>query len=130
MKTFLARLCLAASLAVMFFAAVGKGHAQANTAYELGERDAQQFAYGYGGMAGAHIAIGFTGTGTQTALICPAIRTTADGRNVNLFAVDASISFDTGTAVAETVTPTSVSLVTAPSGVEASQMCANVTASF
>lgn len=130
MKTFLARLCLAASLAVMFFAAVGKGHAQANVSYEIGERDAQQFAYGYGGISGAHIAIGFTGTGTQTALICPAIRTTADGRNVNLFAVDASISFDTGTAVAETVTPTSVSLVTAPSGVEASQQCANVTASF
>jgi hypothetical protein len=132
MKTFLARLCLTASLAVMFLAAIGKGHAQANTSYELGERDAQQFAYGYGGVAGAHIAVGFTGTGTQTALVCPAIRTTADGRQVNLFSAGPAtpVSFDTGLATAETVTPTSVSLVAAPSGEEASQQCAQITGSF
>jgi hypothetical protein len=128
MNTFFARVCLVASLVL---AAAGIGHAQANTSYELGERDATQFAYGYGGVAGAHIAIGFTGTGTQTALVCPAIRTTADGRSVALFSYPLGpISFDTGTTVAETVTPTSVSIVGAPSGVEAQQPCAQVTGSF
>lgn len=106
--------------------------AQSNASFVAGERNAQQFAYGWGAMPGAYIAIGTTGTGTQTYVVCPAVRTTQDGRTVNLFpsAGLAPITFDVGTTISETVTPTSVSLTSAPSGTDASQSCAAVTGSF
>jgi hypothetical protein len=123
------KILLSAMLCLL--AAVG-AHAQANVSYEMGERNAQQFAYGWGAIPGAHVVIGNTATGTQTDLVCPAFRATADGRVIQIFSAAAPtpVSFDTGTGSAETVTPTSVSIVTAPSGVEADQQCAQITGSF
>src|SRR6266566_1688763 len=66
MKAFFARLCLIASVAVMFLAAVGKGHAQTNASYVAGARVAAQYSYGYGGVPGANIAVGFTAGGGST----------------------------------------------------------------
>lgn len=119
------------AVALVLVGAVGL-HAQANSSYELGERDAQQFAYGYGPMPGAHIAVGNSATGTQTVMVCPAFRATQDGRVIQLFSGGPAtpVNFDTGTTSAETVTPTSVSLVQPPSGLEADQQCAQITGSF
>src|SRR5215471_4842215 len=81
------------------------------------------------------IAVGFTGTGSQTMTVCPGIVVLPDGRNFQPFAsangtfapitVDSQIS-----SISETVTPTASSLVTAPTGYPATQPCASVTASF
>ena len=81
------------------------------------------------------IAVGFTGTGSQTMTVCPGIVVLPDGRNFQPFAsangtfapilVDPQIS-----ALSETVTPTASSLVAAPTGYAGTQPCASVTASF
>src|SRR5215472_2956256 len=81
------------------------------------------------------IAVGFTGTGSQTMTVCPGIVVLPDGRNFQPFAsangtfapitVDSQIS-----SISETVTPTASSLVQAPTGFSATQLCASVTASF
>lgn len=121
------------ALLAALLAVCGTARAQSsNLSYVAGERLASQYAYGYGQMAGAHIVLGNSATGTQTVVVCPAVRATGDGRIVNLFSATppAPVSFDTGTSTAEIVTPTSVSLIQPPSGVEASQQCAAVTGSF
>lgn len=108
--------------------------AQENISYGIGERVAQQYAYGYGGVSGAHVVIGNAATGTQTVTVCPAIRALADGRQVQIFSSTppTPVSFDTGTSSAETVTPTSVTLLApgAIQGVEADQPCASITGTF
>jgi len=108
--------------------------AQANVSYEMGERNAQQFAYGYGPVVGASVAIGNSATGTQTVTVCPAQRALGDGRVVQIFSANppTPINFDTGFATAETVTPTSVSILTpgAVQGVGADQSCAAITGTF
>jgi len=107
---------------------------QANVSYEMGERDAQQFAYGYGAVPGASVALGNTTTGTQTVTVCPAYRALGDGRVIQIFSSTppTPVGFDIGFATAETVTPTSVSLLApgAVSGVGAEQACAQITGTF
>ena len=107
---------------------------QSNTSYVAGERVAQQFAYGYGAVNGASVALGNAATGTQTVTVCPAFRTTADGRQVQIFSATppTPVAFDVGFATAETVTPTSVSILApgAVQGVGADQSCASITGTF
>jgi hypothetical protein len=95
-----------------------------------GVRVAANYAYGYNGVAGANIVQGFTGTGTQSMTVCPAIRALPDGRVINLFSILSPIGIDIGTSVGETVTPTAVSLVSPPLGQQGDQQCAVITASF
>jgi hypothetical protein len=106
--------------------------AQQQSAYVAGVRIAQQYAYGYGNVSGASVAIGNSATGTQTVTVCPGVRTTADGRQIVLFSNNAPVTFDQGFASQETVTPTAVSLTVpgAVSGVGADQSCAHITGSF
>lgn len=108
--------------------------AQVNESYVAGERIAQQYAYGYGAVPGAHVVQGNSATGTQTVTVCPAIRALADGRQVQIFSglPPTPVSFDTGLSTAETVTPTSVSLLApgAVQGVEADVPCASITGTF
>ena len=119
------------SAALALLAAVGVS-AQSNVSYVVGEREAQQFAYGWGATPGAHLVIGNSATGAQTVMACPAFRATQDGREIANFPTQgfAPVSFDAGTASAETLTPTAISIVQAPSGVEANQPCAQITATF
>jgi hypothetical protein len=125
-------LALLASWALILagFAVPAKGQQQ--SAYVAGERNAQQYAYGYGNVSGANIALGNTATGTQTVTVCPGIRTTADGRQVLMFATNAPVTFDQGFPSQETVTPTSVSLTVpgAVAGQGGDQPCAQITGSF
>ena len=84
---------------------------------------------------GSTIAVGFTGTGSQTMTVCPGIVVLPDGRNFQPFAsangVFAPIKVDPqASALSETVTPTASSLVAAPTGYPGTQPCASVTASF
>ena len=107
---------------------------QSNVSYVVGERSAQQFAYGYGAVSGASVALGNTATGTQTVTVCPAFRTTADGRNIQIFSANppTPVAFDVGFAAGETVTPTAVSILApgAVQGVGADQSCASITGTF
>jgi hypothetical protein len=121
-----------AALAIVFGTIPMPTAAQSNVSFIAGEREAQQFAYGWGAMPGAHVVIGNSATGAQTVLLCPAFRATGDGREVQIFPTQgfAPVTFDAGTATSETITPTAVSIVTPPSGVEANQSCASVTATF
>lgn len=120
-----------AALAAVF---VPVASAQKNDSYVVGERMAQQYAYGYGPVAGAHIVLGNGATGTQTVTVCPAFRALGDGRVIQIFSgtPPTPVSFDTGTTVAETVTPTSVSILApgAVQGVEADVSCASITGTF
>src|SRR5215472_18067710 len=81
------------------------------------------------------IAVGFTGTGSQTMTVCPGIVSLPDGRQFQPFAsangtfspitVDSQVA-----ALSEVVTPTATSLVAAPTGYASQVPCASVTASF
>ena len=55
------------SAALALLAAVGVS-AQSNVSYVVGEREAQQFAYGWGATPGAHLVIGNSATGAQTVM--------------------------------------------------------------
>jgi hypothetical protein len=107
--------------------------AQQAESYVAGRRVASQYAYGYGQVPGAHVAVGNSSTGAQTVTVCPAVRALPDGRVINLFQSGTlnPVTFDLGTAASETVTPTTVSIVS-PGGltVEADQNCAAITATF
>lgn len=109
-------------------------HAQQNSSYVAGERVAQQYAYGYGAVSGASVALGNVATGTQTVTVCPAFRTTADGRQMQIFSANppTPVAFDVGFSNAETVTPTAVSILApgAVQGVGADQSCASITGTF
>lgn len=95
-----------------------------------GVRVAANYGYGFNNVNGANIVQGFTGTGTQSATVCPAVRALGDGRVINLFSTNAPVLFDMGTSISETVTPTSVSLITPPIGQQGDQQCAVLTGSF
>ena len=115
------------------FAAPPSRAQQQAESFVAGRRIAAQYAYGFGSVPGAHVAIGNSATGSQTVTVCPAVRALADGRVVNLFqnGILNPVTFDLGTASSETVTPTAVSIVS-PGGltVEADQNCAAITGSF
>lgn len=106
---------------------------QQASSYVAGRRIAQNFAYGFGQVPGAHVAVGNSATGAATVTVCPAVRALPDGRVVNLFqnGILNPVTFDLGTANSETVTPTAISVVS-PAGltVEADQNCAAITATF
>lgn len=108
-------------------------HGQQASSYVAGRRIAQNFAYGFGQVPGAHVAVGNSATGAGTVTVCPAVRALPDGRVINLFqnGILNPVTFDLGTASSETVTPTAVSVVS-PAGltVEADQNCAAITATF
>ncbi len=94
----------------------------------LGTYDASKYAIR------GEIVSGNASTGSQTITIC-ANSVLADGRTFNPFGNQngtfAPISVDLqSTSAAETVTPTAISLVSAPANAPASQTCANVTATF
>jgi hypothetical protein len=106
---------------------------QQASSYVAGRRIAQNYAYGFGQVPGAHVAVGNSATGVGTVTVCPAIRALPDGRVVNIFqsGILNPVTFDLGTASSETITPTSVSIVS-PAGltVEADQNCAAITGTF
>jgi hypothetical protein len=106
---------------------------QQASSFLAGRRVAQSYAYGFGQVPGAHVAVGNSATGAATVTVCPAVRALPDGRVVNLFqnGILNPVTFDLGTASSETVTPTAVSVVS-PAGltVEADQNCAAITATF
>lgn len=119
--------------AVLLAALAFPANAQQASSYVAGRRVAQNYAYGFGSVPGAHVAVGNASTGSQTVTVCPAVRALPDGRVVNLFinSILNPVTFDLGTASSETVTPTAVSIVS-PGGltVEADQNCAAITGSF
>jgi hypothetical protein len=83
---------------------------------------------------GAYILSGNSATGSQTITVCPAFASLPDGRQFSPFlaanATFSAITVDPQGSVAETVTPTAVSIINAPAGASGAQSCANVTASF
>jgi hypothetical protein len=83
---------------------------------------------------GAYILSGNSATGSQTITVCPAQAALPDGRVFNPFGNQngtfAPITVDPQGSVAETVTPTAVSVIAAPAGASGAQQCANVTATF
>lgn len=119
--------CLALALGSMQVQAQNGPSVQS---YVAGVRVAANYAYGFGGINGANIVQGSTGTGTQSITACPAVRALADGRVINLFSIVSPISVDPGTAISETVIPTSVSLIAPPQSQQGDQQCAVITASF
>lgn len=82
-------------------------------------------AYQYG----AFILNGNSATGSQTITVCPAFVTLADGRVINPWSTSVPITIDPQSSVAETVTPTAVSVVT-PTNAPLSGPCESITASF
>jgi hypothetical protein len=82
---------------------------------------------------GASIVAGNSAAGAQTITICPAFVPLRDGRAVNMFGNQngtfAPVTIDPQGSLAETVTPTAVSLVNDPTGQNIGQ-CAAVTATF
>jgi hypothetical protein len=124
-------LAVLASMALLFAGpTVSAQQGPSPASYLAGMRVAASYAYGYNSVNGANIVQGFTGTGTQSMTACPAVRALGDGRIIPLFNVNAPIGVDIGTAIAETVTPTSVSLIAPPQGQQGDQQCAVITASF
>lgn len=132
MKKKLFSMLAAYALIVASFMPIAKAQQGAsNLSYVAGVRVATNYAYGFGQVAGAHIVVGNSATGTQTVTACPAQRALPDGRVVNLFAISTPVTFDLGNATSETVTPTSVSIVS-PAGLtaEADQNCATISGTF
>lgn len=117
---------------LLMLAGFSQVNAQQAESFVAGKRISSQYAYGYGSVPGAHIALGNTATGTASVVVCPAVRALPDGRVVNLFTANslAPIIFDRGTANQETVTPTAVSLVSPPPGFENDQLCGAITGTF
>lgn len=129
-----ASIALLTALMVIWAGFAPPVHAQQQAeSFVAGRRVAAQYAYGFGSVPGAHVAVGNSATGAQTVTVCPAVRSLADGRVINLFTAGIlnPVAFDLGTASSETVTPTAVSIVS-PGGlsVEADQNCAAITGTF
>jgi hypothetical protein len=89
---------------------------------------------------GAYILSGNGSTGSQTITVCPAYAALPDGRVFSPFlsanstfapiTVDAQSGGVGSGGPGETVTPTAISIVAAPTGASGAQTCANVTATF
>ncbi len=133
----------AALLAAYFLILAGWAppvHAQQGTvaSFVAGERVVSAYNFGFNGVPGAFITSGNTATGSQTITICPAQLALPDGRTAFILGGQAGaaavpITIDPqNSTVSETVTPTAVSLIPPPNGVNMNQAfkCANVTASF
>lgn len=114
--------------------------AQKGTAasYVDGDYVVSWYNFGFVGVPGASIVSGNASTGSQTITICPAQVALPDGRSAFILGgqpgtAPVPITVDPqNSAVTETVTPTAVSLIPPPAGVNMNQAfkCANVTASF
>jgi hypothetical protein len=114
--------------------------AQKGTAasYVDGDYVVSWYNFGFNGVPGASIVSGNTSTGSQTITICPAQVALPDGRSAFILGgqpstIPVPITVDPqNSLVTETVTPTAVSLISPPNGVNMNQAfkCANVTATF
>lgn len=124
-------IALVVMLALFHFSAPKITHASpvANLSFAAGTYSSQAYS-----SWGAYILSGNAATGSQTITVCPALQTLPDGRPFNPFGNQngtfAPIFVDPAGSVAETVTPTAVSIIAAPAGASGTQNCANVTASF
>ena len=93
--------------------------------YVDGDRVVSKYAFGFGGVPGAFITSGNSSTGSQTITVCTAYVALPDGRTVNILGGVAGMAYvpitvdPQNSAVTETVTPTGVSLIPVPQGVNA-----------
>ena len=77
----------------------------------------------------AAVFTGNSSTGSQTIIVCPGLVVLSDGRQIQPFSTNASITIDFGPNQ-ETVTPSAVSLVNPPPGAPGTAQCASITATF